>query len=601
MDARIKRMTKEECIEWSKNPYKNPLPNGKDIKKDGPTYNKIKEVCSSKYDIIPDDNNSTESKIKLPKTVGQNKIKMPKNYAELEIINNDCAKIFHAYSLTNAIPKDFMDVIEDYKELYTYALSVDYIIPEKEIDIITYTLHILTEIITKNKIINVSPVEKELQYYTDLSSLLVNKLILDPTMTLEHQTTFNHVKKLIDYYYFYEKYDNLEGFKESDRYNTSLPILINLRKNYDMILYILNHNLNNKELTDKTLSNSRSRSLPESISNDKIVNKRLKAKKMITKNVEITTTMINPETGLEEENKEIIENLVPDPNQPDEWIENIINIEPSTDRTIKDIKSHKKLSEVSLFKYSEANELPKLSIKKRKDILRELKATCNYMKDNISGTRFDRMNKKNLQLIVQIGDNKGKKRCYYARDIYKLWQEANKKNMPFVDPETRQPITSDEKKDIMKKIKYINPKAINYDEIDIKSKKDTNIYLVLSPVQYEHSIASFYKIMIEYRIPDFNYVRLIFNLGIMPSNIELEDVRGAANMTSAAVAGSLQALFDKGGLMINNFGPFKCCKMHLNKDYNYWTTSNINELIETGKGINMDRWAKFANELYSLL
>jgi hypothetical protein len=205
------------------------------------------------------------------------------------------------------------------------------------------------------------------------------------------------------------------------------------------------------------------------------------------------------------------------------------------------------------------------------------------------------MNKKNLQLIIKIGRNPGQQRCYYAKNIYKLWQKNNKENVPFVDPETKQKITEEEKVNIMNKIKYINPKAINPD-LKYNLKIDPYLKLII-----EQSILypNFYRIQLRYKINDNGHVSLINNLGLMPANLEINDVNGAANMTSAAVSGSLQELFDKGRLMTSNFAPFTCCRIHLGITYEYWTTPGNNKPLV--KGINIERWNKFAEQIYSLL
>jgi hypothetical protein len=290
--------------------------------------------------------------------------------------------------------------------------------------------------------------------------------------------------------------------------------------------------------------------------------------------------------------------------------------DPPIDREV--FRRHRKLSEMSPHKYPDVNRLTPLPQKDRVQLLNELKQkrdsdgttrpVCNEMQDNITGKRFDRMNKKNLQLIVQIG--KQPKRCYYVRSIYKLWQEAVKHNLPFVDPETRIPITNKEKDDIMSKIRYVNPNAINPEDRS-KLKKDPHLTLEFIPA------GSFYRITTKYNISDYSVT--VNNLGYIPATIELEDVR-AANLTSAAVVGSLQALFDKGRLMSSNFMPFSCCGIHLGKTIEYWTTPTIKnkknrdgtdvfdaagkvvtENVPLVNGINIERWKLLASEVYGLL
>ena len=120
-------------------------------------------------------------------------------------------------------------------------------------------------------------------------------------------------------------------------------------------------------------------------------------------------------------------------------------------------RSHAKLSAMS----PAAAQLPPLTPKKRTAMLAELRAACTVMKDMISMQRFDRMNKKSLQLVVRLGPASpaGQQRCYYVKNIYQLWANAAKDNKPFRDPLTRDTVSPADKDQIMRKVRYVRPDA----------------------------------------------------------------------------------------------------------------------------------------------
>jgi len=89
------------------------------------------------------------------------------------------------------------------------------------------------------------------------------------------------------------------------------------------------------------------------------------------------------------------------------------------------------------------------------------------------------------------------------------------------------------------------------------------------------------------------------DLGFVSSDIELSDVGGDANLTSSAVIGSIQSLFDSGRLMASNVIPYKCCRIHMGKDMKYWVQKSANSPLT--HNINMRRWKLMATEVYDHL
>jgi hypothetical protein len=220
--------------------------------------------------------------------------------------------------------------------------------------------------------------------------------------------------------------------------------------------------------------------------------------------------------------------------------------------------------------------LEALPNKKRTELLRELKAACNEMKDTITGARFDRMRKKQLHLIVKLGKSEGKKRCYYVRSLYKMWQQATAGNKPFVNPETREKVTEAEKADIFRKMQYVKRGAQNPEDVD-DIKVDSDLILEFVP------LPGYYKIWMIRRFG--NKVYLIYNLGLIPSDIDIAE-SGSSDITSAVAVTKLTELFNKGRLMQSNFIPYNCCTIHLGKRAADWSGDRVAKLANMLEEIN---------------
>ena len=594
MNDKIKRMTAKKCQEWALKPTVNPI-SGATIDPDAPTgvYRKIAERCA-KFGITP--SNVPLHTQRLPRTVGGYHV--PQNKDELPEFIDLLKNAITAFELSEGnIPDDHRnhevrDGIHALVKIVKLIRDVGYITaePPSQAAIVAKFIDVYDRRIMYS---DPEPLESVANDLRDE----FNHILVRPSRNAHHL--------MKDFLCYVFKYKFL-SLPES-------PVFKDAKQFYDLIIQFhkQNENVNRErgEVAAFSISESKSRSLPGSISQERYVTRRLKPKqRFITRTVEI----MNPDTGRPETHTV----RVPDPSEPDTFIENVFYDDPSIDREV--FRRHSKLSAMSPHKYPEVNRLTPLPQKERVQLLNELrqerksdgtkKPVCNEMQDNITGKRFDRMNKKNLQLIVKIG--KQPHRCYYARSIYKLWQEAAKHNLPFVDPETRIPITNKEKNDIMSKIRYVNPSAIRPDDRS-KLKRDPHLTLEFVPE------GAFYRITIKYNISEHSVT--MYNLGCIPATIELEDV-GAANLTSAAVVGSLQTLFDEGRLMASNFVPFSCCRIHLSKTIQYWTTPTINnkkqrdgtnvldaagnvvtEKVPLVNGINMERWKLMASEVYGLL
>jgi hypothetical protein len=250
-------------------------------------------------------------------------------------------------------------------------------------------------------------------------------------------------------------------------------------------------------------------------------------------------------------------------------------------------------------------EDPPMTPKKRTALLAELRKACSVMKDMISMQRFDRMNKKSLQLVVRLGAKRGqpesgKERCYYVRNLYQLWSAAAKSGAPFKDPLTREQVTDGEKAEIMSKVRRLRRDAPDLRES--VQKGDSKLELSFSdttvPVgRPQRASIGIYEVQLTREIGPEVYT--VFDLGVIPSDIDLADVDGDANLTSQAVVGNIQSLFDTGRLLTSNFVPYQCCRVTLGRKPNYWTNDSTGSQMKNF--INMDRWRQLATEVYNAL
>ena len=296
---------------------------------------------------------------------------------------------------------------------------------------------------------------------------------------------------------------------------------------------------------DKIASTSRSASLPASISREKVKKRVALPKKPVQMVIDGETVWKIDRTA------------------PDEFREYSQTVEPPTARS--EFRRHSALSKMSPLSFEALEPLP---VKTRVQILKELRGICSYMKDGISNKRFDRMSKKNLQLIVKIGDVDGQKRCYYVRNIYKYWEQMAKSKKKLTDPETRKIITEVEKADIMKKIRYLNKNAPKL-ESNEDVAKDPNLHLLINTTESEHD-SLYYQLRVERKLTEFGSTDIVFltNLGYIPADIE--SVNGDINISSGTVISMIKELFDKGRIMESNFAPYSCCTVHINKPISYW-------------------------------
>ena len=623
-----RKITEAHCRTWSANPLKNPI-KGSTITFKGPTYNVFEQVCRDKFNIEvgesseagPSDAHAhAEPSLNLPKLPKNiDGIVMPQNkkqWSENKLINRDFFKILllitnpkekyineyvfenmESYAKIcelglqyNLVPEEDIEKIRNYQERFTYFSVKENIknigikfIRKEFIDIIDAYLGRFRHLDLNSNFIYLYP--RNLKDALEFKELDLAKSAKDLQGDIlrnglddsKYKTALEIVNLVGTINYYKLLYNDTEArlanWNSADNPVTNsasyIQLGINVKSLFNFIKEIKDlderRNASYKSLTRK----SKSVTLPTSISIDKITRHRL----------------IPPEAVLVEEvnsDGTAIQNMrraQGPPNQKEfsDYIEKY-----NTDRS--SFNRHSILSKMEPLSRESLEAFPK---KTRVQLLKELKTQCHYMKDTLTDKRFDRMAKKNLHLVVQIGPP-GKKRCYYVRNIYKFWEESVKENKKFREPETRIAVTDEEKADIMRKVRYIKKNALD-PELN-RIKKDPNVHLIIDTILNSNGTIKYYVFNVHRTVGNLTYI--LYELGVLPGEIDLtQGENGAAYYSSSATVANVLEAFDKGRILEHNFIPYTCCKIHFKKE-NYWT----------GNQAEIHRKFKlFADEVYGLL
>ena len=599
-----KKITQSHCIEWVANPLANPI-TGNKITYKGPTYNVYEEVCREKFNVRLDGQASELPK--LPKEI--NDIVVPqtqKQWKKNALINRDFDKIiflitnpkvkfvneyafenFLTYAQLceiglqyNLVPESDVEKFRDYQEKFTHYSKLENLkgvslIKTKYIDEIEAYLN-QEKIDTSDDLMYQFP-GRLLRALDALGNELGSECTELETEILGQGLTdanYNEYVRIVSYVgtitYYKLIFQDTEALVSTWNTVTNpitgsqsyLRLAMRTNRLRDFIAEVKKldegRNVDYKSITAK----SRTATLPNSISARRVIRQ----------------VNIPPEPAtIEDSDGTTYKKRTEGPHELHEFSDYIEEV--GTDRN--SFRHHSILSRIEPLSRESLERFPE---KTRVQLLKDLKASCNLMKDAITGKRFDRMSKKNLHLIVEIGPPKHK-RCYYVRNIYKYWETLAKTNETFKEPETRRVITDDEKDDIMKKIKYIKKDAVNPANIN-SVRKDPKARLVVS-LDPTHQ---YYTFNIYRDVGTTVYV--LYDLGVIPVDIDLTSVGdGAAYYSSEATVANLIEAFNKGRVMTSNFIPYKCCKIQFKKQ-TYWT----------GDEAEIHRKFKlFADEVYGLL
>lgn len=555
------RPTQKHCEEWLQNKTLNPK-TGKAIAEGGPTYLAY-EAAANAFGLTAA---QSQQRPQLPKKVGH--IKMPQTKKEW-VSNDFTGKYFHnilfMFETLAVLTENDYNVFSTYSKICSLGLEFD-IVPNHQI--------VIEQQRKFDQYINIRPdvniisirdqeaynlvVERAKKFYPinspkfneyvratidELHNAILKVLINGYSERIEEKFTqmsafirLTIYERLIDQSSISEK--NIEqALEELDEFNT-------VRSSLDRIIATNEAYVN--KLRAKSMSvKTRSPKFPSNMESREIVRNRIRLQPTLVPQVRTDSRG----------NKYTVHR--PDPNEPPRFVDKVnINELKATDRS--HFKSYEELEHMSPLTDEVLIALPE---KKRTELLYELKAACNEMKDTVTNARFDRMRKKQLHLIVRLGNPQKKQRCYYVRTAYKMWNNAVKNNKAFENPETRVKVTEEEKADIMNKIQYVKQNVVN-------PEGDTNI---IKDPELKIEIKQTHNKLFNVRVvrPFGKSVYSLINLGYIPADIEVEH-SGSADITSAVAVFKIKQLFEKGRLMRSNFIPYQCCNIHLPKEIEYW-------------------------------
>ena len=264
-------------------------------------------------------------------------------------------------------------------------------------------------------------------------------------------------------------------------------------------------------------------------------------------------------------------------------------VQSDSSRDRKYSSSYKRNSILSLMSPI-AEDLAPLPKKTRQQLLKEIRAACRDLRDNISLERFDRMKKKKLYLVVRVSkDADNKHNCYYVGNLYKYWRQRKDDHLPFVNPANRSPITKEEEDEIMAKMRYIkrnvrDPRTsikVMDASPKIRFRPDSRITV---GEDGKERIIRFKKLEL---IRSYgSHTSIVQEIGYIPTDIEPSDISNqrSLDMSSAVLEHKIVELHEKKKLLIRNTIPYRCCRVKLeNKSMDYWIDRR------NPKGIRMDR------------
>jgi len=579
--AKIKRMTEAKCLEWAETPLVNPT-TGRAIELHKGTYLAIAERCKNAFGIDPSGDYAAESEVAksrrlLPKKVGDWTVPRTEDEWVASDVRKKAVALSKAVAKFGFITERHVQDAAAFSKIGRLLLDAE-IIPAAERAAAENIIATLTEaMIPASKIREYASVPKEIADYHYLIRRITSGMIAGDPLT----TNLSNLRNDIVVTQFNNYAERGAGALTQEDVEVDEMLIALTALQSEMILQRTNATAAEQAGDEHAIPASRERSLPESLSQRRV--KQMKPKRRAE--------------------------------DPDEYYPWSATEEAApTDRSR--FRSHAKLSAVSPGPQPSpgAAPLPPLDPKKRTALLAELREACTVMKDMISMQRFDRMNKKALQLVVRLGSGRrsgaaaaaaaGNERCYYVRNLYQLWANAAKTGAPLADPLTRDRVTADEKADIMGKIRHLRPNAP--DLRNPKHPRDPKITLDIQQkiVPFYREAGSdtvgtigVYALRTVRKVGPRAYV--VHDLGFVPSDVELADVNGDANLTSSAVIAGIRRLFDDGRLLSQNFVPYRCCTIHLRKPVSYWTKRTSGSPMRNN--VNMRLWNLMASEIYAAL
>ena len=234
----------------------------------------------------------------------------------------------------------------------------------------------------------------------------------------------------------------------------------------------------------------------------------------------------------------------------------------------------------------------------RQSLLHDLRASCRAMKDYISHETFGKMRKKALQLVVKISpDAHGKHSCYASRNVYRHWSMKHAQSAAVRDPMTQKLLTDTDFDAILKKVRFLNPKAKDPRLANTRGYKRLQLQIQEVHERFSNGrTCAFYHLLLTFPLGVFTMT--IQDLGYVPAAMEPEHFTGdnrAVNYSSAVLVLHLRELFESKRLLTQDFVPYRCCKMNLGKTVDYWHDPN------DPTGISQHRFKSMLNEVERLM
>jgi len=558
---KIKSMSEAKCMEWAENPTINPI-TGRSIGLHKGIYTAIADRCKTLGIVLSGANESGTSN-PLPKKVGDWTVPRTAEVWQASDVRKRATALSKAVAKFGFISDDHVKDAVAFNKIFRLLVDAKVIPADKRSAAESVIATLTTAMTPESKIRKyASAPRRTIDYHYTIMDI-TSRMLVGPATVPD----WLHNDVVVAQFNNYVRNGGGTLTQEDAEMDETLIALTALEN--EVVLERANPTGSARARVHNAhvIPASRERSLPDSLSQRRV--KQVKPKRR--------------------------------PEDPDEYYPWSVTEEAvQTERSR--FRSHAKLSAVSPGPQPSPGAAPlaPLDPKKRTAILAELRDACTAMKDMISMQRFDRMNKKALQLVVRLGAA-GQQRCYYVRNLYQLWVAAAKTGAPLTDPLTREHVTDEEKADIMGKVRHLRPNAA-----DLRNKKllhDPKIELVIQPKQVPTHFGNIgmYELKTWRQVGPHMY--LVHDLGMVPSDIELADVNGDMNLTSAAVIGSIRTLFDSGRLLTQNFVPYQCCTIHLRKSLNYWTTrtNRATNGSPVRNNINMRLWNQLASEIYAAL
>ena len=260
-------------------------------------------------------------------------------------------------------------------------------------------------------------------------------------------------------------------------------------------------------------------------------------------------------------------------------------------KSITDISSARSSNRSKSLSYRATAHLPPLPKMTRSELLEEVLQHSKEDMDVITLRKFDKMKKKDLQLIVRIGPKTRENRqsSYNVVSIYKKLHEDSKNSLAPTDPlNPGHTVTDEEMRDIHAKMQYYRRgaprpddlKRYEYPKVELLFESmNKTIEYILEENNIQTKTEPFYAIVIRHIIGNRANDTI---WGYIP-DIEVDN---RPDLNTGTIISKLRDLHDKGRLLVKNYrGENNLLqfipRVHINKSVTYWTKEGTRHLTLT--------------------